>query len=163
MLPLLLAGAGLSIWKGMQEEKAAKENAMLQADIAQYSPWTGMQAKLGAPKRQDLLGDAAQGALAGANFSQGLDSYNSDQALKAKLMEDMSADASANSIGTAQTPSAGGGQFKSMLGMDYSGMGNDPAMQARDVTPKGLYSSMSRGRAKTARGDYVPYRQLEDY
>lgn len=74
----LLGGLGAGLVKGDLDKDQQKKDAKLQAAIAQYSPWTGMQAQ--APKQADMFGSALQGAGAGAALGQGLDqsSYNKD-------------------------------------------------------------------------------------
>lgn len=83
----LLAGAGLGLLKGSKDEAAANRDRMLQSVTARYSPWTGM--KPTAVKEGDAFGAASQGALAGAQFGQGLDAAKADDAYRASELENM--------------------------------------------------------------------------
>lgn len=64
----LLAGGGLGLLKGMSDAEQARHQRQVEAEIARYSPWTGMK-----PERigqANVLGSAMQGALAGAQFAK---------------------------------------------------------------------------------------------
>jgi len=78
MIAATLGSAAIGALSGAQQRKAQQEQNQAQADIAaaqtQYSPWTNikpqaaqMQTVTGSP-----LGGAAQGALSGAMFAQGM-------------------------------------------------------------------------------------------
>lgn len=69
----LLGGAGLGALKGATIDRD-RENRQrkLQAEIARYSPWSGMQANPGAIPQADILGSAMQGGMGGAMLGQGV-------------------------------------------------------------------------------------------
>jgi hypothetical protein len=64
----LLAGAGLGFLKGQGDVENAKEARKREAEIARWSPWTGL-----APQRVEpgnVMYSAMQGALTGAQFGK---------------------------------------------------------------------------------------------
>lgn len=67
----LLAGAGVGLLKGgVLDKNKEKRQRKQEAEIARYSPWTGMQAQR--VQEADPLGSAMQGAMGGAMLGQGL-------------------------------------------------------------------------------------------
>jgi hypothetical protein len=66
-IPLAMAGAGAI--KGQKEEAQAKRDRQMEAEIARWSPWTGMQ-----PQRvhdgPGVMGNAIQGATSGLSMMQ---------------------------------------------------------------------------------------------
>jgi hypothetical protein len=71
MAPLAIAaiiGAGMGLLRGMQQQKQEAKDRVMEAEIARWSPWTGMAAQR--PKRADMMGSVMQGGLAGASFGQ---------------------------------------------------------------------------------------------
>src|SRR4051812_793732 len=69
MLPLLLAGAGLAKSELIDRPRAARDRQM-QAEIARYSPWSGMKADPSMIHEADPLGSAMQGGMAGIMLDQ---------------------------------------------------------------------------------------------
>ena len=70
MWPLLLAGAGLGAVRSMQQEQQAKQDRKREAEIARWSPWSGMQAqRVGSP---DYMGNIMQGGMTGAMMGQAM-------------------------------------------------------------------------------------------
>lgn len=77
MEPLTMAGIGALLGLAKSEfldKNNANTQRKLQAEIARYSPWTGMQAS--AVDEADPLGSAMQGAFAGGSFGQSLAASN---------------------------------------------------------------------------------------
>lgn len=81
----LLAGAGAGLLKGMGAKKQETRDRALAAEVARWSPWTGMQPTM--PQRADVMGDVISGGttglLLGQNFTkaqpaQGLPDPNMD-------------------------------------------------------------------------------------
>lgn len=71
MAPLVLAsliGAGVGVGKGYLDQGRAARQRQTEAEIARWSPWTGIQAQR--PQEADILGSGLQGAFAGASFGQ---------------------------------------------------------------------------------------------
>lgn len=68
-LPIAMAAAGAA--KGMLDEKAAAKKRAAEGQIAQWSPWTGMQAQR-VDNGPGVLGGAMQGGLAGASLMQAM-------------------------------------------------------------------------------------------
>lgn len=65
-----LVGAGLGVGKGLLDQQKEKRDRELQAQIAMWSPWTGM-----APQQvqeADVLGSAMQGGMSGAALGQNM-------------------------------------------------------------------------------------------
>ncbi len=61
----LLAGAGLGLVKGgIIDAEKEKKNRQMEAEIARYSPWGGMQAQR--VQQADPFGSMMQGGMAGA-------------------------------------------------------------------------------------------------
>lgn len=66
----LLAGGGLGLGKGLLDQQREKKDRAAQAEIARWSPWTGMQAQ--PVQRADMLGSVMQGGTSGAMMGQGV-------------------------------------------------------------------------------------------
>lgn len=64
----LLAGAGLGLGKGMLDQEKEKRQRKQEAQIAAYSPWTGMGATR--PQEADTMGAVMQGGMTGAMMGQ---------------------------------------------------------------------------------------------
>lgn len=72
----LIIGGGLGFAKGQGDIESAREARKREAEIARWSPWTGL-----APQRIDqpnVLGSAMQGALAGGQFGKQFGSSTPD-------------------------------------------------------------------------------------
>lgn len=71
----LLAGAGLGMLKGQQDDKAygeaKKESDRINAVKARYSPWTGIRPNDFNQKAPSMMGSIMQGGMAGGMFGQG--------------------------------------------------------------------------------------------
>jgi hypothetical protein len=67
----LLAGAGMGVLKSGEERRKAEADRQLQAAVATYSPWTGMQADTNF-QDPNVMGNTMQGAMGGAMLGQGL-------------------------------------------------------------------------------------------
>lgn len=69
-IPLAMMAAGA--YKGMQDQERAKQDRKMEAELARWSPWTGI-----APQRvqggSGVLGGALQGGMTGLSFSQALE------------------------------------------------------------------------------------------
>lgn len=64
--------AALGAYKGQQDRAQAKQDRLAEAEVARWSPWTGMSpARVGMPAGE--LGGAIQGGLAGASLMQSFD------------------------------------------------------------------------------------------
>lgn len=83
MWQMMAAGALMGALKSEQEKRAAKKDALLQAEIARYSPWSGMQASTRGKRSVNELGNVMQGALTGAEFAQQFGGGASGDALSA--------------------------------------------------------------------------------
>lgn len=59
----LLIGGGTGLLKGMSDAEQAKHQRQVEAEIARYSPWTGMTPQRVA--QPNVIDPAMQGALAG--------------------------------------------------------------------------------------------------
>lgn len=70
MLPVLAGMAALGLARGMMDQKRASKERKQEAEIARYSPWTGMQAQR--VKDADILGSTMQGAMGGAMIGQAM-------------------------------------------------------------------------------------------
>lgn len=70
MWPLILAGAGVGAMRSMQQEQQAKQDRKREAEIARWSPWTGMQAQR--PGNPDYMGNLMQGGMTGAMMGQAM-------------------------------------------------------------------------------------------
>jgi len=68
-LPLAMAGVGAA--KGVMDQGDARAEAKTQAEIARYSPWSGMQPQQ--VQKGDPFGAAMQGGMAGMGLSQSMD------------------------------------------------------------------------------------------
>lgn len=66
----LIAGGGLGLLKSAEAQKAAQRERQVQAQMARYSPWTGMQGH--SVQDPSMLGNVSQGALSGAMLGQSL-------------------------------------------------------------------------------------------
>lgn len=66
----LLAGGGLGLGKGMLEQQQAARDRKMEGAIAQWSPWTGMQA--GRVKDPSMIGSVLSGGLTGAMMGQAM-------------------------------------------------------------------------------------------
>lgn len=84
MLPLLIAAAAGALL-GAEKNKEAKDredkDRMLAAQTQLYSPWTHLQAGP-ISHANSFVGDVGQGALQGVGMAQGMESADSDTALK---------------------------------------------------------------------------------
>lgn len=75
--------AALGAYKGQQDRAQAKQDRLAEAEVARWSPWTGMQpARVGMPAGE--LGGAIQGGLAGASLMQSFDGGGKGEAPKAE-------------------------------------------------------------------------------
>jgi uncharacterized membrane protein len=91
----VVGSTALGAYQAEEQRKAQaaanRTNAEMAAAQTQYSPWTGMatgQAEM-APVKGDALGGAAQGALGGAMFAQGLKTSAAEQAKLAAETEEI--------------------------------------------------------------------------
>lgn len=64
----LLAGAGTGLGKGLLDQEKEKRNRKMEAQIAAYSPWSGMGAQR--VQEADTLGAVMQGGMTGAMMGQ---------------------------------------------------------------------------------------------
>jgi hypothetical protein len=86
MWPLILAMAGGGLLKSeLVDQPREDRSRKLAADTQRYSPWTGLQA--GAIKEADPLGSAINFGLTGAALGQGMQSAQTDEALKKSMIE----------------------------------------------------------------------------
>lgn len=70
--------AALGAYKGQQDRAQAKKDRLAEAEVARWSPWTGMSpARVGMPAGE--LGGAIQGGLAGASLMQSFDGGGNKQ------------------------------------------------------------------------------------
>jgi hypothetical protein len=97
MLPLLLAGAAVGLARGYADQQREKKDRQTQAEIARYSPWTGMGPS--PVKPADMLGSTMQGAMGGAMMGQAMGGGGGGGG---------TADGSASGFGDAGTPLAPG-------------------------------------------------------
>ena len=118
MWPLILAGAGLGAVRSMQQEQQAKQDRKREAEIARWSPWSGMQAqRVGTP---DYMDNIMQGGLTGAMMGQAMkrgktaDPTSSDMAGEAGMAGDPNAVNYNGSNPNAMSPYYN--PWKSMLG-----------------------------------------------
>ena len=70
MIPLII-GAALGAVKQLQEEKQAKRDREMNAEITRMSPWTHMQPDLSKGKDPSAIMNVGQGALAGYSMGAG--------------------------------------------------------------------------------------------
>jgi hypothetical protein len=76
----LLAGAGTGLLKSeLIDRPEAARQRKLQAEVARYSPWTGMQANTNL-KGANPLGSVMQGGMAGAQVGQSMKGMMGQQA-----------------------------------------------------------------------------------
>jgi hypothetical protein len=68
LIPAGLAAAGA--YKGQQDLEQSNRDRMAQAEVARWSPWTGM-APQQVSRGAGVLGGALQGGVAGAGLMQG--------------------------------------------------------------------------------------------
>lgn len=79
----LAAGAGLGVAKHYLADKpAAERNRATQAEVARYSPWTGM--KPTPVEDPSLFNSALQGGTMGASLGQGMDAADAQEAMQAQ-------------------------------------------------------------------------------
>lgn len=93
MLPLAigaLAGAGLGAIKHNQDKGEFNRKKELAARLAQWSPWTGINAAQFMPGEDpNLLSSVMQGAIGGAAQGQGVSSWAQQQEMQPLLMEQL--------------------------------------------------------------------------
>lgn len=78
---MMAIGGGLGLAKNVLiDQPAAKRQRNLQATIAQYSPWTGMQAQ--GVQDPSAFGSGLQGATAGVMLAQGMQQAEASKGLK---------------------------------------------------------------------------------
>ena len=70
MIPWAMMGAGalMGALQTKQQHEEAKRQAKLQAEVARYSPWTGMKPQM--VSGPNAMGNLMQGALTGAAMAQ---------------------------------------------------------------------------------------------
>ena len=116
MIPLIVGGAAAGLLKSelVDKQKDAR-NRRMQAEIARYSPWSGMQADVSGLNKADPLGTAMQGGMAGAMLGQ---SMGGGEAAAA-------GEGSAGAVGATQStaaPAGGGymgGQYQNYMQSKY--------------------------------------------
>jgi hypothetical protein len=87
-LALMGIGAGVGLLKsGLVDGPRVSREREYQANVARYSPWTGMRPSYVAGA--DTLGNAMQGGISGYMFGQALDNKASDDLLKNEQMKMM--------------------------------------------------------------------------
>jgi hypothetical protein len=69
VVPAITAGVGA--YKGMEENKQAKKEQKAQAEVARWSPWTGMTPQK-VDKGAGIFGGALQGGSSGLAMSQAM-------------------------------------------------------------------------------------------
>lgn len=75
MWPLIAGMAAGGLLKSELIDRPREDRQrQMQAEIARYSPWSGMQANPGAISEADPFGSALQGGMTGAAFGQNMDS-----------------------------------------------------------------------------------------
>jgi|SRR3990172_9469941 len=91
MDPLTLAaiGAGLGLLQSGQQKEAARRQAILQANVARFQPYTGMAPDLGAIKDVDTMGNVAAGAMSGYGLGSNIAKSKSDDAFRKAVLEKM--------------------------------------------------------------------------
>lgn len=82
MDPITMAviGGGIGLGKGILDQQREAKDRQMAAEIARWSPWTGMQTPM--PKRADVLGSTMQGAMGGAMMGQNIAKAQSLQGAK---------------------------------------------------------------------------------
>jgi hypothetical protein len=75
-LPLAMMGAGAA--KGALDQRQAGRQRKAEAEIARWSPWTGMQAQR-VDDGPGILGGAMQGGVSGLGLMQGMSSGSSSR------------------------------------------------------------------------------------
>ena len=68
--PVIAAMAAAGLVKGLGDEKKAKADRKREAEIARYSPWTGLGPS--AVKEADIMGSVMQGGMGGAMMGQSM-------------------------------------------------------------------------------------------
>ncbi len=124
MIPLLI-GAGLGVAKGIKDQQAEKRDRKTQAEMARWSPWTGVQAQ--PVKKADMMGSIMQGGMAGASMGQmmgggGAAATTAETGIEAGAL---------GSGGTPLSPDFAGGQFHT----PYTGGGAAPNAAADYTSP----------------------------
>lgn len=83
MIGAMAAGAGLGAAKYYLNDKdQEKRDRQQQAEIARYSPWTGMKPE--SVQSASLFNDALQGGTMGMGMGQSMDAANAQEAMNAK-------------------------------------------------------------------------------
>lgn len=87
------AGALLGLYKNQEAKKQAERDRRTQAQIAAYSPWTGMQAH--SVSDPSMTGDVLQGTATGVGMGQGFDTAAANQAQADKYNQYLDANTAA--------------------------------------------------------------------
>lgn len=108
-ITIALIGAGLGLGKGVLDTKKEAKDRQMEAQIAQWSPWTGLAAQR--PGRADVIGSTMQGGLTGAMMGQAMGKGGAAPATSGNLTD---------------VPSTG-------AGLNYNG--EDPALLDEKTNP----------------------------
>lgn len=82
-VPIALGAAGLA--KGIMDEKGVRDQRLLEAEKARYSPWTGIQPQN--VQGADVLGSTLQGVTGGMGLSQSMNASGAANELQAQQMK----------------------------------------------------------------------------
>lgn len=97
-LPVILgvAGAGLGALQYGQKKKEAAKQRELQAEIARWSPWSGMQANTQGTQDPNLVGEVLTGATGLGGFGQSLGQYGQAQDLSQAQIQSLKSQSDLN-------------------------------------------------------------------
>lgn len=78
----LLAGAGLGLIKSREQAAQARKQAILDANTALYSPWTGLKPSGQVHSAPSAFSGIAEGALGGFTMGQNIENQEAGQQLR---------------------------------------------------------------------------------